>query len=269
MAASASKGKGKATASLPLTPAQGSGTLLLTAWKTVEQCFSAKEKGKGKAKEPEPSTVADEQLAHLFQWLHEARVPEDIGADILNNPVVQLTLSQVLDKLDIGKQVTFPPQPPEAKKAHTEPSVFVKGSLTQRVPLLPYDDDMPASDDWRMDEYPDFEMSPSTAGPLKLAVAKAGPPKPAAAKAGLSRPATVKAGSAKPATTLLVAANSMVIATPIVFLANVPQESEVGMIKVLKPRTYNIPTSLSHEYFPPVHCKLCDAKFFVTKVQAA
>ncbi|KAG5352396.1 hypothetical protein C0989_002485 [Termitomyces sp. Mn162] len=83
-----SKGKGKATAMLLPTLAQGSSTLLLTAWKTVKQCFSVKEKGKGKVKEPEPSTAMHEQLAHLLQWLHKAGVPEDVGADILNNPVV-------------------------------------------------------------------------------------------------------------------------------------------------------------------------------------
>ncbi|KAG5348986.1 hypothetical protein C0989_006692 [Termitomyces sp. Mn162] len=95
------KGKGKVTATLPSTLIQGSSTPLLTAWKMVEQCFSEKEKGKGKAKEPEPSTAADEQIAHLLQQLHEARVLEDIRADILNNSVVQLAPSQVLNKLDI------------------------------------------------------------------------------------------------------------------------------------------------------------------------
>ncbi|KAG5349614.1 hypothetical protein C0989_002743 [Termitomyces sp. Mn162] len=67
----------------------------------VEQCFSVKEKGKGKAKEPEPSTAADEQLALLFQQLHKAGVPEDVGADVLKNSVVQLALAQVLNELDI------------------------------------------------------------------------------------------------------------------------------------------------------------------------
>ncbi|KAG5353041.1 hypothetical protein C0989_010847 [Termitomyces sp. Mn162] len=67
----------------------------------VEQYFSVKEKIKGKAKEPEPSTAMDEQLAHLLQQLHKARVPENIGADVFDNSVVQLALAQVLNELDI------------------------------------------------------------------------------------------------------------------------------------------------------------------------
>ncbi|KAG5351897.1 hypothetical protein C0989_004618 [Termitomyces sp. Mn162] len=130
----------------------------------VKQCFSAKEKGKGKAKEPEPLIAVDEQIAHLLQWLYEAGVPENIRADILNNSAVQLALAQVLNKLDIvcnqrnkaqtdlfhsalkRKQVASPLQPPEAKKACMEPSVFVKGSSTQRAPLVPYDNDVLAGD---------------------------------------------------------------------------------------------------------------------------
>ncbi|KAG5333137.1 hypothetical protein C0989_006257 [Termitomyces sp. Mn162] len=100
-ATSTSKGKGKVTVTLPSALAQRSSTPLLTAWKTVKQCFSAKEKGKGKAKEPEPLTAMDKQIAHLLQWLHKARVLEDIGADVLKNPVMQLALSQVLNELDI------------------------------------------------------------------------------------------------------------------------------------------------------------------------
>ncbi|KAG5336989.1 hypothetical protein C0989_011292 [Termitomyces sp. Mn162] len=80
---------------------RGDSTPLLTARKTVKQHFSAKEKGKDKAKEPELSTAMDEQLAHLLQWLHKARVLEDVSAEILNNPVVQLALSQVLNELDV------------------------------------------------------------------------------------------------------------------------------------------------------------------------
>ncbi|KAG5350012.1 hypothetical protein C0989_000718 [Termitomyces sp. Mn162] len=86
-----SKEKGKATATLPPTLEQ----------KMIKQCFPAKKKGKGKAKEPEPLTAMDEQIAHLLQWLHEARVPEDVGADILDNPVVQLALAQVLNELNV------------------------------------------------------------------------------------------------------------------------------------------------------------------------
>ncbi|KNZ75058.1 hypothetical protein J132_05138 [Termitomyces sp. J132] len=85
----------------PAALAQGSSTLLLTAWKIVEQCFSAKEKGKSKAKEPKPSTATDEQIAHLLQQLHKAKVPKNIGADIFNNPIVQLALAQVLNELDV------------------------------------------------------------------------------------------------------------------------------------------------------------------------
>ncbi|KAG5335209.1 hypothetical protein C0989_001860 [Termitomyces sp. Mn162] len=134
--------------------------------KTVKQCFSTKVKGKCKAKEPEPLTATDEQLAHLLQWLHKARVLEDISADILNNPVVQLALSQVLNELDVvqnqrdeahadlfhlafgkGKQEATPPNSLEAKKACTKPSVFVEGSSIQRAPLVPYNDMVPAGDD--------------------------------------------------------------------------------------------------------------------------
>ncbi|KAG5349132.1 hypothetical protein C0989_005744 [Termitomyces sp. Mn162] len=71
----------------------------------VEQHFSTKEKSKGKAREPEPSILVDEKLTHLLQQLYEAGVPEDVSPDILNNPVVQLALSQVLNKLDtVGNQ---------------------------------------------------------------------------------------------------------------------------------------------------------------------
>ncbi|KAG5349742.1 hypothetical protein C0989_002092 [Termitomyces sp. Mn162] len=88
IAASTSKEKGKVTATLPPAPAQGSST-------------PAKKKGMNKAKEPEPLTAMSEQLAYLLQQLHKARVPEDISADILNNPVVQLALAQVLNELDV------------------------------------------------------------------------------------------------------------------------------------------------------------------------
>ncbi|KAG5351406.1 hypothetical protein C0989_006577 [Termitomyces sp. Mn162] len=53
-ATSTSKGKGKVTATLLFTLAQESSTPLSTAWKMIEQCFSAKKKDKGKAKEPKP-----------------------------------------------------------------------------------------------------------------------------------------------------------------------------------------------------------------------
>ncbi|KAG5335701.1 hypothetical protein C0989_000613 [Termitomyces sp. Mn162] len=157
VAALTNKRKGKATAMLHPTLAQGSSTPLLTTWKMVKQHFSAKEKGKGKAKEPKPSIATDEQIAHLLQQLHKAGVPEDVGADVLNNSIVQLALAQVLNKLDVvcnqrdktqtdlfhsalGKEkcVAFPPELLEAKKACTKPSVFVEGFSTQRAPPVPY-----------------------------------------------------------------------------------------------------------------------------------
>ncbi|KAG5337218.1 hypothetical protein C0989_010259 [Termitomyces sp. Mn162] len=110
-----------------------------------------------------------------------------------------------------------------------------------------------------MNKHPDFKVPPSTAGPLKLVVAKAVP----------SRLAMAKTSSAKPATTLLVATNSVVVATLIAFPANVLYGSEAGMIEVLKPRTYNILTALSHEYFSLVHWNPHDEEFFVIQVQAA
>ncbi|KAG5717162.1 hypothetical protein E4T56_gene10092 [Termitomyces sp. T112] len=266
-ATSTNKRKGKATATLPFTPAQESSTPSLTTWKTVKQCFSAKEKGKGKAKEPEPSNAADKQITHLLQWLHEAGVSEDDGADILDNPVAQMDLFH--STLEKEKHVASPPQLPEAKKAHTEPSVFVKGSLTQRAPPVPYDDDVPAGDDQRMDECPDLKVLLPIAGPSSPAAAKARPPKLAVAKAGPSRSTTLKAGTAKPAVTPVVADNPVIVATLIVFPANMPWVSEAGMIEVLKPRTYIISSILFQEPVPITHWDLCDKEFFVTQVQAA
>ncbi|KAG5332542.1 hypothetical protein C0989_006973, partial [Termitomyces sp. Mn162] len=235
-----------------------------TTWMIVKQCFSAKEKGKGKTKEPEPSTAVDEQIAHLLQQFHESRVPEDVGADIFNNLIVQLALAQVLNELDIvcnqrdeaqtdffhlvlekGKLHASPSQLPEVKKACTEPSVFVKESSTQRAPPVPYGNDVPAGNDQRMDEHPDLKASLSTTGPSSPVAAKARLPNPAADNAGLSRSTTTKAGTAKPAVTPVVADDLVVVATPIAFPANVPQGSEAGMIEVLKPRTYIIPSGLS------------------------
>ncbi|KAG5735102.1 hypothetical protein E4T56_gene20496 [Termitomyces sp. T112] len=245
------KGKGKMTAMLPSTPAQGSSTPSSTAWKMVKQCFCAKEKGKSKAKEPEPSTTIDEQIVHLLWWLYEAGVPVDIRADILDNHIVQLTISQVLNKFDIvcnqrdeaqtdlfhsalgkGKQVVSPPQLPEAKKALIEPFVFVEGFLTQRASPVPYDNDVPAGDNQRMDKHPDFKVSLPITGPASPVVAKARPLKPAAAKVGLSRSTTTKAGTAKPAITPVVADNPV-------------------------------------EPIPVAHWNPHDEEFFVTQVQAA
>ncbi|KNZ74178.1 hypothetical protein J132_07612 [Termitomyces sp. J132] len=259
-AALTSKGKGKVTLTLLPALAQKSSTPLLTTWKTVKQCFSAKEKGKSKAKEAEPLTATDEQLAYLLQQLYKARVPKDIGADILNNPVVQLALSQVLNELNVvqnqrdeahadlfyaalgkGKQVATSPNSPEAKKACTKPSVFVEGSLTQRAPLMPYNDRVPASDDQRMDELPDFKVPLSSARPSKPVVAKVQLPKPAATKKRISKPSTKKAGTRQSAATVTEADNSTVVVTLIAFLANVPQGAEAGVIKNLDSRTYIMP----------------------------
>ncbi|KAG5337515.1 hypothetical protein C0989_009425 [Termitomyces sp. Mn162] len=93
------KGKGKATATSPSALAKESNFSLSTDWKTVKQHFSAKEKGKDKGKEPKASTSSDEQIAHLLQWLHDAGVPEEVGANVLENSVVQLTLFQVQNQL--------------------------------------------------------------------------------------------------------------------------------------------------------------------------
>ncbi|KAG5351660.1 hypothetical protein J132_03425 [Termitomyces sp. J132] len=115
----------------------------------VEQHFSAKEKSKSKAKEPEPSTAADEQIAHLLQQLHEARVLEDVRADVLNNSMVQDKAQTDLfhSALEKGKHVASPLQLSEVKKTCTEPSVFFKRSSTQRAPPVPYNDDVPAGND--------------------------------------------------------------------------------------------------------------------------
>ncbi|KAG5338555.1 hypothetical protein C0989_007059 [Termitomyces sp. Mn162] len=289
----------------------------------VEGCFSVKEKGKGKVKEPEPLTTADEQLAHLLQWLHKARVPEDIGADVLDNPVVQIVmrnvllalfnacflgffgdilsilgklvligisiaLSQVLNELDVvqnqrdeactdffysvlGKEkwVATPPNPPEAKKAHTEPSVFFKGSSTQRAPLVPYNDMVPAGDDQRMDECSDFKAALSSAGLSKPVVAKVKPPKPVATKERISKPSTKKAGTGQSSVMVTEADDSLVITTPIAFLANVPPESEAGMIKVLGLRTYVMPGALPQELRLPVQRDPHDKEFSITQQAAA
>ncbi|KAG5732776.1 hypothetical protein E4T56_gene2844 [Termitomyces sp. T112] len=171
--------------------------------------------------------------------------------------------------LEKGKHVATPSNPPEAKKACTEPSVFVEGSSTQRAPLVPYDDVVPAGDDRRMDKHPDFKVASSTAGPLKPMAAQAKQPKPAATNEGTSRPSTKRAGTVQPAIMSTEADNSMVIATPIAFLANVPQGSEAGMIEVLKLRTYVMPGVLPQEFRPPVQQDLHNKEFFVTQQAAA
>ncbi|KAG5334840.1 hypothetical protein C0989_002806 [Termitomyces sp. Mn162] len=216
--------------------------------------------------------AADEQLTQLLQQLHRARVSENISADVLDNSVAQLALSQVLNELDVvqnqrdeahvnlfcaalgkGKWVATPPNPLEAKKACTEPSVIVKGFLTQRAPLMPYNDMVPAGDDQRMDKLPDFKVASSSARPSKPVAAKVKPPKPAATKEGISKPSTKKAGTGQSTATVTEADNSIVIATPIAFPANVHQVVEAGVLEVLDSRTYIMPGVLPQEYRPPVH----------------
>ncbi|KNZ77452.1 hypothetical protein J132_05410 [Termitomyces sp. J132] len=219
----------------------------------VEQCFSAKKKGKGKAKEPEPSFAVDEQIAHLLQQLHEARAPEDIGADVLNNPRDEAHADIFLSALEKGKWIATLPNLPEAKKACTEPSVFVKGFLTQRAPLVPYNGRVPAGDDQRMDKCSDFKVASSLAGPSKLVVAKAKAAKTSSNQGGnvkaLHKESWHQAGCCN---------------------ANVFQGAEAGVIiKVLKSRTYVMPGVLPQEYRPPVHQDPCDKEFYIAQLAAA
>ncbi|KAG6860333.1 hypothetical protein C0995_012567 [Termitomyces sp. Mi166 len=57
-------------------------------------------KGKKKEKEQESSAAADEQLAVLFQHLHDAGVPEEVNREVLENSVAQLVFAQVLNTLN-------------------------------------------------------------------------------------------------------------------------------------------------------------------------
>ncbi|KAG5716348.1 hypothetical protein E4T56_gene8682 [Termitomyces sp. T112] len=185
---------------------------------------------------------------------------------------VQLALAQDLNELDVvqnqrdeahadlfhsvlgkGKHVATPPNLLEAKKPCTEPSVFLEGSLTQRAPLMPYDDMVPAGDDQRMDEHPDFKAASSSTEPSKPVAAQVKPPKPVATKKGPSKPSTKGAGTEKPAAMVTEADDSTVVTTPISFPANVPQRSEASVIEVLESRTYVMPGVLPQEYRPPVH----------------
>ncbi|KAH0591485.1 hypothetical protein H2248_001551 [Termitomyces sp. 'cryptogamus'] len=168
-----------------------------------------------------------------------------------------------------GKCVASPPQLPEAKKAHTKPSVFVEGSSTQRALPMPYNDDVPAVNDQRMDKHPDFRVPLPVAGPLTPSAAKARLPKPAVAKAGPSRSATAKAGTMKLAINPVVADDPVVIAIPIGFPVNMLWGLEAEMIEVLKLRTYIIPSTLSQEPVSITHWDPCDKEFFVTQMQAA
>ncbi|KAG5350630.1 hypothetical protein C0989_010027 [Termitomyces sp. Mn162] len=105
---------------------------------------------------------------------------------------------------------------------------------------------MPANNDQGMDEHPDFKVASSTAGPLKPVAAPMKLPKPAVTREGSSRPSTKQAGTTKPAVASTEADDSIVITTPIAFLANVLQGAEAGMIEVLKSRTYVMPSALSY-----------------------
>ncbi|KAG5351552.1 hypothetical protein C0989_005993 [Termitomyces sp. Mn162] len=128
---------------------------------------------------------------------------------------------------------------------------------------------VPASNDQRMDEHPDFKAVSSTAGLSKPVAAQVKLPKPAATREGSSRPSIKWAGTAKPAIVSIEADNSIVVATPIAFLANFLQGAEAGMIEVLKLRTYIMPSVLSHEYMLPVNWDPHDKEFFVTQQPAA
>ncbi|KNZ81365.1 hypothetical protein J132_01058 [Termitomyces sp. J132] len=120
-----------------------------------------------------------------------------------------------------------------------------------------------------MDEHSDFKTALSSAGPLKPVVAQVKLLMPAAIKEGTSRPSTKQAGTTKPAIALTEADNSMVVTTPIAFLANIPQGSEAGIIEDLKLRTYVMSSVLPQEVQPPVQWDPCNNKFFVTQQSAA
>ncbi|KNZ77662.1 hypothetical protein J132_04556 [Termitomyces sp. J132] len=62
--------------------------------------------------------------------------------------------------------------------------------------------------------------------------------------------------------------NTTVIATPIAFLANVPQGAEAGVIEVLTLRTYIMPGVLPQEYRPLVHQDPHDKEFYITQPAA-
>ncbi|KNZ73142.1 hypothetical protein J132_00977 [Termitomyces sp. J132] len=130
---------------------------------------------------------------------------------------------------------------------------------------MPYDNIVPAGDDQVMDKHPDFKVALSSAGPSKSVAAQVKLSKLAATKEGVVKSFTKWAGTAKPAVVLIEADNFVVIATLIAFPVNVLQESEAGMIEVLKLRTYVMPGALSQEVRPPVQWDSCDKEFFVTQ----
>ncbi|KAG5338616.1 hypothetical protein C0989_006815 [Termitomyces sp. Mn162] len=183
--------------------------------------------------------MADKQIFHLLQQLHNARVPEDVGADILEYPIVQLAVAQFLNELNLvrtqkdeahldlfhsalGKEqgVAFPPQVPKAKRACTKSSVSVKGFSTQRAPLVPYNDQIPTGEDQLMDVHPDFGVSTATAVS--------------------SKPATAKAGFIEPAMSTNVADNPVVVATLVSLLANMPMGAEDGTIEIINEKHAHI-----------------------------
>ncbi|KAG5351209.1 hypothetical protein C0989_007439 [Termitomyces sp. Mn162] len=233
--ASTSKGKGKATATLLPAPAQEDSTPPSTTWKMF-------------------------QLA-LSQVLNEL--------DVVQSQRDEACVDLFCSALEKGKWIATPPNPPEAKKAHTKPSVFVEEFSTQRAPLILYDDIVPAGNNQSMDKHPDFKVALSSAGPSKPVVAKVKPPKPAATKEGMSKPSTKKAGTGQASAMVTKADDSTVITTPIALPANVPQGTEAIVIEVLKLRTYVMPGVLPQEYSPPVHQDPYNKEFYVTQPAAA
>ena len=62
-----------------------------------------KSEAKEKEKVGEPSHLirSNKQLACLLQHLYDVGVLKDVGTDILQDPIVQIAFTQVLNKLDI------------------------------------------------------------------------------------------------------------------------------------------------------------------------
>ena len=58
-------------------------------------------KGKKKAEEPSQLNESNEQMTCLLQHLHNVGVLEDVGTNILQDSIVQIAFTQVLNKLDI------------------------------------------------------------------------------------------------------------------------------------------------------------------------
>ena len=64
----------------------------------ISNAPKSKSKEKEKAREPSQSVESNEQLACLLQHLQNAGVLEDIGIDVLQDPVVQIAFNQVLNE---------------------------------------------------------------------------------------------------------------------------------------------------------------------------